>query len=78
MKCSMKKADSRQKGRTKGEETPISVAVKSEKRTDDRRKRLDGYIYVQILARKCVTAKRGTNKGKWNEANNTSHPCSAA
>lgn len=27
MKCSMEKADSRQKGRTKGEETPISVMV---------------------------------------------------
>lgn len=28
MKCSMKKADSRQKGRTKGEETEMSVMVK--------------------------------------------------
>lgn len=44
MKCSMKKADSRQKGRTKGEETPISVMVKLE-RTGNGRKRLDGYKY---------------------------------
>lgn len=41
MKCSMKKADSRQKGRTKGEETPISVMVNLEK--DNRRQRLDDY-----------------------------------
>lgn len=41
MKCSMKKADSRQKGRTKGKETPISVMVNLEK--DNRRQRLDDY-----------------------------------
>lgn len=41
MKCSMKKADSRQKGRTKGEETPISVMVNLEK--DNRRKRRDDH-----------------------------------
>lgn len=42
MKCSMKKADSRQKGRTKGEETPISAMIKLEK--DREGERLDGYI----------------------------------
>lgn len=57
MKCSMKKADSRQKGRTKGEETPISAMVTLEK--DREGERLDGYIYVLIQERKCVTAKWG-------------------
>lgn len=38
----------------------------------NKRKRLDGYIYVQIQERDCVTAK-GTNKGKWKEKNTVLH-----
>lgn len=62
MRCSIKKADSRQKKkrRTKGEETPISVMAKLERDKGQERERLDGDIYVQIEERGCVTVN-GTN-----------------
>lgn len=68
----MKKADSRQKGRTKGEGDTDKCRGQVGKRG---KKRLDGYTH--ICANRGEEMCDSTNKGKWKEKN-TSHPYSAA